>query len=117
MSFASDELYNGYLRRNMPSIVTRVKPTQIMIHLPCLTAHDRENIEAKRESYGNYDSMVVLLDCLKRRGNWPEEFIEALEACEHPTLAAEIRAEYNALRGINSKSFSQVPTVVLGTIG
>ncbi|KAA8579257.1 hypothetical protein FQN60_007198 [Etheostoma spectabile] len=74
MSFASDKLYNGYLRRNMPTIVTKVKPTQIMLHLPCLTAHDRESIEAKRETYGNYDSMVVLLDCLKRRENWPEQF-------------------------------------------
>uniref|UniRef100_A0A8C9YLZ6 Mitochondrial antiviral-signaling protein n=1 Tax=Sander lucioperca TaxID=283035 RepID=A0A8C9YLZ6_SANLU len=102
MSFASDKLYNGYLRRNMPTIVTKVKPTEIMIHLPCLTSHDRETIEAKRETYGNYDSMVVLLDCLKRRENWPEQFIQALEACEHRTLAAEIRAEYNALRVNNT---------------
>ena len=56
--------------------------------------------------------MVVLLDCLKRRENWPEQFIAALEACEHSTLAAEIRAEYNALRVIHSKSFSQVPSTV-----
>ncbi|XP_032366949.1 proline-rich protein 36 [Etheostoma spectabile] len=102
MPFASDKLYNGYLRRNMATIVNTVKTTQIMIHLPCLTSHDRENIEAKRETRGESESMVVLLDCLKRRENWPEQFIEALEACEHPTLAAEIRAEYNALRGINN---------------
>lgn len=50
--------------------------------------------------------MVLLLSCLKRRESWPEQFIEALEACEQMTLAAEIRAEYNALRG-NSKSASQ----------
>ncbi|XP_034714142.1 protein transport protein SEC31-like [Etheostoma cragini] len=102
MSFASDKLYKGYLRRKMPTIVTTVKTTQIMIHLPCLTSHDRENIEAKRETRGDTESMVLLLDCLKRRENWPEQFIEALEACEHPTLAAEIRAEYNTLRGINN---------------
>lgn len=47
--------------------------------------------------------MVLLLDCLKRRENWPEQFIEALEACEQKTIAAEIRAEYDALRGVNSK--------------
>uniref|UniRef100_A0A8C9YQI8 Mitochondrial antiviral-signaling protein n=1 Tax=Sander lucioperca TaxID=283035 RepID=A0A8C9YQI8_SANLU len=113
MSFASDKLYNGYLRRNMPTIVTKVKPTEIMIHLPCLTSHDRETIEAKRETYGNYDSMVVLLDCLKRRENWPEQFIQALEACEHRTLAAEIRAEYNALRVNNNSNPSSPPTTVV----
>lgn len=84
-----------------------------MIHLPCLTAHDRENIEAKRETYGNYDSMVLLLDCLKRRENWPEQFIDALEACEQPTLAADIRAQYNALRGINNSNPSSPPTTVV----
>lgn len=51
--------------------------------------------------YGNYDSMVLLLDCLKRRENWPEEFISALEE-GHPTIAADIRREYDALRGSKS---------------
>lgn len=53
--------------------------------------------------------MVLLLDCLKRRENWPEQFIEALEACEQTAIAAEIRAEYNALRGNNSKSARLLP--------
>ncbi|KAK5857763.1 hypothetical protein PBY51_010984 [Eleginops maclovinus] len=113
MSFASEKLYNGYLRRNMPAIVTRVKVREIMIHLPCLTAHDRENIEAKREVCGNYDGMVLLLDCLKRRENWPEQFIEALEACEQTNLAAEIRAEYDTLRGTNNSNPSSPPTTVV----
>lgn len=52
---------------------------------------------------GNYDGMVLLLDCLKRRENWPEEFISALEACGHPTIAADIRREYDALRGSKSE--------------
>lgn len=46
--------------------------------------------------------MVLLLDCLKRRENWPEEFITALEECNHSTIAAEIRNEYNALKGSKS---------------
>lgn len=49
--------------------------------------------------YGNFDSMVLLLDCLKRRENWPEEFISALEDCNYGTIAANIRREYDALRG------------------
>lgn len=52
--------------------------------------------------YGKYDSMVLLLDCLKRRENWPEEFISALEECGHPAMAADIRREYDALRGSKS---------------
>ncbi|XP_062253496.1 mitochondrial antiviral-signaling protein [Platichthys flesus] len=111
MSFASDKLYNGYLRRRMPAIVSKVKVREVVVHLPCLTTHDRENIEAKRETNGNYDGMVLLLDCLRRRENWPEQFIEALEACEQTTIAAEIRAEYDALRG-NSNPSSPSSTVI-----
>ncbi|XP_044022844.1 mitochondrial antiviral-signaling protein [Siniperca chuatsi] len=113
MSFANDKLYKGYLRRKMPAIVSTVKVREIVTYLPCLTDHDRENIDAKRETCGNYDSMVLLLDCLKRRENWPEQFIEALEACEQPTIAAEIRAEYNALRGINNSNPSSPSTTVV----
>ncbi|KAM7403663.1 hypothetical protein PAMA_004211 [Pampus argenteus] len=113
MSFISDKLYNGYLRRKMPVIVSKVKVREIIIHLPCLTDHDKDTIEAKRESCGNYDGMVLLLDCLKRRENWPEQFIEALEACEQTAIAAEIRAEYNALRGINNPNPSSPPTSVI----
>ncbi|KAM6969479.1 mitochondrial antiviral-signaling protein isoform 2-T2 [Tautogolabrus adspersus] len=113
MSFARDKLYNGYLRRNMPTIVSTVKVKQIIPHLPCLTDHDRENIEAKRETYGNHDGMVLLLDCLKRRENWAEEFIAAIEACEHRTIAAEIRAEYDALRGASNSNPSSPPTTVV----
>ncbi|KAJ0008661.1 hypothetical protein NQD34_016076 [Periophthalmus magnuspinnatus] len=109
MSFAIDKLYNGYLRKNMPRIVTKVEPREIVVHLPCLTDHDREVIEAKRETCGRFDAMVRLLDCLKRRENWPEQFIAALEACEHRTLAAEIRAEYDALRGINNSNPPPTP--------
>ncbi|KAK5917138.1 hypothetical protein CgunFtcFv8_012053 [Champsocephalus gunnari] len=113
MSSASDKLYNGYLRRNMPTIVSRVKVREVMIHLPCLTSHDRENIEAKREVRGNYDGMVLLLDCLKRRESWPEQFIKALEACEQPILAAGLRTEYDTLRGTsNSNPSSPLTTVV-----
>lgn len=46
--------------------------------------------------------MVLLLDCLKRRENWPEEFVAALEECNHPTLAADIRRAYQALGGSKS---------------
>ncbi|XP_038135426.1 mitochondrial antiviral-signaling protein [Cyprinodon tularosa] len=113
MPFASDKLYDVYLRRNMPTIVSRVKVREIMPHLSCLTSHDRENIEAKRETSGNYDGMVLLLDCLKRRENWPEQFIQALEACEHTTLAAEIRKEYESLQSIQHPSADSAPKTVV----
>ncbi|XP_054652076.1 mitochondrial antiviral-signaling protein isoform X2 [Dunckerocampus dactyliophorus] len=104
MSFANDKLYNSYLRNNMSSIVSKVKVREIIVHLACLTAHDRETIEAKRDTCGNYDGMVLLLDCLKRRESWPEHFIQALELCEHTSIAAEVRAEYDALRDSNPSS-------------
>lgn len=44
MTFASDQLYKGYLRRNMPTIVSTVKVTQIIPYLPCLTDHDRVGV-------------------------------------------------------------------------
>ncbi|KAK5886670.1 hypothetical protein CesoFtcFv8_017682 [Champsocephalus esox] len=113
MSSASDKLFNGYLRRNMPTIVSRVKVREVMIHLPFLTSHDRENIEAKREVRGNYDGMVLLLDCLKRRESWPEQFIKALEACEQPILAAGLRTEYDTLRGTSNSNPSSPPTTVV----
>ncbi|XP_074548962.1 mitochondrial antiviral-signaling protein isoform X2 [Halichoeres trimaculatus] len=113
MSHARDKLYNGYLRRNMPKIVSSVKVKEIIPHLPCLTDHDRENIEAKRETYGNYDGMMLLLDCLKRRESWPEQFIQALQACEHPTIAAEIKAEYDTLRGASNSTPGSPPTTVV----
>ncbi|XP_051237705.1 mitochondrial antiviral-signaling protein [Dicentrarchus labrax] len=113
MSYASDKLYKGYLRRNMPAIVSQVKVREIVTHLPCLTDHDRETIEAKRETCGNYDSMVLLLDCLKRRESWPEQFIKALEELEFKTMASEIRAEYNALKGTNNSNPSSPLTTVI----
>ncbi|XP_028250876.1 mitochondrial antiviral-signaling protein [Parambassis ranga] len=113
MSFTSEKLYNGYLRKNLAIIVSTVNVREIVVHLPCLTLHDREIIEAKRETNGNFDAMVVLLECLKRRENWPEQFIDALEACEHPTIAAEMRAAYDALKGTNNSNPSSPPTTVV----
>ncbi|XP_058472293.1 uncharacterized protein LOC131445323 [Solea solea] len=112
MALASDKLYNGYLRGKMPDIVSKVKVKEVMVYLPCLTAHDRENIDAKFETRGNTEAMMLLLDCLKRRENWPEQFIKALEACEHPTIAAEIKAKYDTLRGVNNPSPSSPSTTV-----
>ncbi|KAM8833710.1 uncharacterized protein ACB058_017573 [Synchiropus picturatus] len=98
MSYADDQLYDGYVRRNLAKLATKVKVREILPHLPCLTAHDRETIEAKREMVSNQDAVVELLDCLKRRDNWPNQFIQALENCEHRAIAAEIRAEYSKLK-------------------
>ncbi|XP_028294761.1 mitochondrial antiviral-signaling protein isoform X2 [Gouania willdenowi] len=110
MSFIGDKLYNGYLRNNMSTIVNRVNPLQIINYLPCLTSHDRESIIVKTETRGKYDGMSCLLDCLKRREHWPEQLINAMEECEQTTIAAELRAEYNALRAPESSS---PPTTVV----
>ena len=52
---------------------------------------------------GNYNAMQMLLDNLKRRENWPEEFIRALEECEHADLAQEMKEEYEKLKPSSSK--------------
>ncbi|KAG7510806.1 hypothetical protein JOB18_032433 [Solea senegalensis] len=110
MAYASDKLYNGYLRGKASDIVFKVKVKDVMVYLPCLTTHDRENIDAKFETRGNTEAMMLLLDCMRRRENWPEQFITALEACEHPTIAAEIKAKYDTLRGVNNPSPSSPST-------
>uniref|UniRef100_A0A3B3T921 Mitochondrial antiviral-signaling protein n=1 Tax=Paramormyrops kingsleyae TaxID=1676925 RepID=A0A3B3T921_9TELE len=98
MPFPSDELYKGYIRRNLARFVTIVKSTEIMVHLPCLTQSDRDEIMAKRESRGNYDAMERLLDCLKRSENWPDDLIKALRSCEQWELASELEMAYESLR-------------------
>ncbi|XP_056446817.1 mitochondrial antiviral-signaling protein isoform X2 [Gadus chalcogrammus] len=98
MSFVSDQLYNGYIRTHMSEIVSKVKVREIIPHLPCLTLSDREEVEAKREHNGNFNAMQLLLQSLHRRENWPEQFIAALVACEHRSMAAEIVAEYRRLK-------------------
>ncbi|XP_023651770.2 mitochondrial antiviral-signaling protein [Paramormyrops kingsleyae] len=98
MPFPSDELYKGYIRRNLARFVTIVKSTEIMVHLPCLTQSDRDEIMAKRESRGNYDAMERLLDCLKRSENWPDDLIKALRSCEQWELASELEKAYESLR-------------------
>lgn len=97
----------------MPLLATNVKTREIVPYLPCLTQTDREEIEAKRETSGNYMAMQTLLDCLRKRQNWPEEFISALEACEHSTMAAEVRAQYDSVRAPNNPNPSSPPTTVV----
>ncbi|XP_046872490.1 mitochondrial antiviral-signaling protein isoform X2 [Hypomesus transpacificus] len=72
-----------------------------------------DEIVAKKEQAGNYNAMQLLVDCLKRRENWPEELISALRACEHDVLAQEIQDKYNSfLVQRNPKSPSPATTVV-----
>ncbi|XP_076156585.1 uncharacterized protein LOC143139748 [Alosa pseudoharengus] len=98
MTYASDKLKNGFIRRNRSRIANEVKALEILLHLPCLTTTDMEEVEAAFRRMGNTYAMSQLLDNLTRRENWPEEFIRALEECEHPTLAQEMSEAYEALK-------------------
>nr|XP_023651774.1 uncharacterized protein LOC111835566 [Paramormyrops kingsleyae] len=98
MPFASDELYRRYIRHNLPRYVDKLKPMEIMVHLPCLTQSDVDEIMAKSESRGSYDGVVLLLDCLKRSENWPDDLIKALRSCEQWELASELEKAYESLR-------------------
>ncbi|KAL2098770.1 hypothetical protein ACEWY4_005250 [Coilia grayii] len=98
MPYASDKLEKGFLRQNRPRIAREVKATDMLLHLPCLTTSDMEEVEAAFTTKGNIYAMGTLLSNLVRRQNWPEHFIRALEECEHPTLAQEMSDAYEALK-------------------
>ncbi|KAJ8281082.1 hypothetical protein GJAV_G00063300 [Gymnothorax javanicus] len=97
MTYANDKLYDGFIRNEMGRIGKKVRVCEILPYLPCLTQSDRDEINAKDNVSGNSAAMPMLLDYLKRRRNWPDQFIRALEICEHWELANEIRAEYKLL--------------------
>lgn len=63
--------------------------------------------------------MSVLIDNLRRRENWPSEFISALKKCEQRDLADRISKDYDRIRGIASKSVSvlnlQLSTLIKST--
>ncbi|XP_041097377.1 uncharacterized protein LOC121306044 [Polyodon spathula] len=98
MSFVSDTLYNNYIRPNIPCYVEKVKANQVLMHITCLTDNDKEEINAKLYSSGNYVAMQMFFDCLKRRKNWPSEFIEALKSVKQDDLAIELEREYSRLK-------------------
>ncbi|TSW48770.1 Pantothenate kinase 3 [Bagarius yarrelli] len=102
MAFAADKLFNEVIRKEMAVLASKVKVRDIVAYLPCLTITDREEIEAKREIAGNYCAIMVLLDNLRRRENWPEQFITALQQIEQPELSSLISDAYNRIRGIHA---------------
>ncbi|XP_064860515.1 uncharacterized protein LOC115125924 isoform X2 [Oncorhynchus nerka] len=95
MSSFTREKLSLHLRRRMGVFVSRVKATELMANLPCLTPSDKEEIQAKKDFSGNYAAMQLLLDYVQKRMNWPEELMVALELLEHQDLADELRAEWN----------------------
>lgn len=103
MAYAGDRLYKEVIRKMMGDLATKVRVIEIIAYLPCLTLSDREQIEAKRETYGNYSAMMILLDNLQRRENWPDQFISALRTCEQSALANKISEEYDKIRGIHNQ--------------
>ncbi|XP_067277658.1 mitochondrial antiviral-signaling protein [Pseudorasbora parva] len=110
MSLTREQFYNKAIRPNLARFSSMVKVRDIMPHLSCLTQTDREEIEAKRDMSGNFIAMQTLLDNLRRRENWPEEFIKALMNCEHRELADEMSTAYDRIRGItNNTAASAAP--------
>uniref|UniRef100_A0A8C1SDW2 Mitochondrial antiviral-signaling protein n=1 Tax=Cyprinus carpio TaxID=7962 RepID=A0A8C1SDW2_CYPCA len=109
MSFTREQFYNEAIRPNLARFSSTVKVRDILPHLPCLTLTDREEVEAKRETSGNFTAMQTLLDNLRRREKWPDEFITALRNCEHRELANEMRATYDRIRGITNNAAPAAP--------
>ncbi|TRY58596.1 hypothetical protein DNTS_015177 [Danionella cerebrum] len=100
MSLFREQFYNQAIRPRLARFSSDVSVSHILPHLPCLTIVDREEIMAKKEASGNYIAMQLLLDNIRRRDNWPEEFLRALRECESFELADEINVIYDRIRGI-----------------
>ncbi|XP_051772343.1 mitochondrial antiviral-signaling protein [Ctenopharyngodon idella] len=109
MSLTREQFYNKAIRSNLARFSSTVKVRDILPHLPCLTITDREEVEAKRETSGNFTAMQTLLDNLRRRENWPDEFITALRNCEHRELADEMSDAYDRIRGIKNNAAPAAP--------
>nr|AGP75919.1 mitochondrial antiviral signaling protein [Mylopharyngodon piceus] len=109
MSLTREQFYNKAIRPNLARFSSTVKVRDILPHLPCLTITDREEVEAKRETSGNFTAMQTLLDNLRRRENWPDEFITALRNCEHRELADEMSTAYDRIRGITNNAAPTAP--------
>lgn len=108
MTYASDRLYNEVIRKKLAVYASRIKVKEILPHLPCLTLTDKEDVETKKDNAGNYQAVQMLMDNLRRRENWPDEFIEALRMCEHNTLADELSVEYDRIRGRTNSAAATV---------
>ncbi|XP_059373833.1 uncharacterized protein LOC132110842 [Carassius carassius] len=104
MSFTREQFYNEAIRPNLARFSSTVKVRDILPHIQCLTLTDREEVEAKRETSGNFTAMQTLLDNLRRREKWPDQFITALRNCEHRELADELSATYDRIRGITNNA-------------
>ncbi|XP_055027228.2 mitochondrial antiviral-signaling protein [Misgurnus anguillicaudatus] len=109
MTYASDRLYNEVIRKKLAQYASLIKVKEILPHLPCLTLTDREDVETKKDSHGNYQAVQMLMDNLRRRENWPDEFIEALRMCEHYKLADELSVEYDRIRGRTNAAATVAP--------
>ncbi|MGH0145411.1 UNVERIFIED_CONTAM: hypothetical protein FKN15_040341 [Acipenser sinensis] len=62
-----------------------------------------EEINARNDMCGNHVAMQKFFDCLKRRRNWPSEFINALKRLEQDDLASELEREYTRLNNPQSE--------------
>lgn len=102
MSLTREQFYKMAIRPNMARFATDLKVGEILAHLPCLTISDRDEIEAKKSHSGNFNAVQTLLDNLRRRENWIDEFITALRNCEKEKLADEMSDIYDSIRGITS---------------
>ncbi|KAG9338153.1 hypothetical protein JZ751_027021 [Albula glossodonta] len=109
MPFAEDKLYQDFIRPEMPQFVEKVKPLDLSPYLVCLTDSDKEQIRTETNNRGNRAGVEMLIDNLKRRENWPEHLVQALEKCGYPSLASQTKAAYQKL--LNPKAVTKSPAM------
>ncbi|XP_039607760.1 mitochondrial antiviral-signaling protein [Polypterus senegalus] len=95
MSFANDKVYSEYMRPNLALYVRRVRPREILRHLPCLSDSEKGEITANYTQNGDESGMELLITLLKRKQNWATNFIYALRETGHIDLADEMQFQYD----------------------
>uniref|UniRef100_A0A8C4T8N0 Mitochondrial antiviral-signaling protein-like n=1 Tax=Erpetoichthys calabaricus TaxID=27687 RepID=A0A8C4T8N0_ERPCA len=110
MSFANDKVYNEYMRPNLALYVRRVRPREILRHLPCLSDSEKGEITANYTQNGDESGMELLIALLKRKQNWAPNFITALRETEHTDLADEMQYHFDKYSKTSGQCRTAAPT-------
>ncbi|XP_062991831.1 mitochondrial antiviral-signaling protein [Elgaria multicarinata webbii] len=94
MGFAEEKLIK-YINKNLRKFEC-IRVEQLLLHLPCLTEMDKQEIKAHVAKSGNNISVWELFQRLQIRENWVWQLLDALEEDNMGHLARELREVYNS---------------------
>ncbi|KAH0615747.1 hypothetical protein JD844_026160 [Phrynosoma platyrhinos] len=93
MSSFAEEKVKKYIRRNLTKFY-RIRVAQ-MLHLPCLTDTDRQEISAFCSRHGNNLAVLEFFERLQSRDGWLRELIEAVREDNLGDLADDLQRVYD----------------------